>query len=49
MGRFRPAGLGESEKALVGALERASITCGVGVQKGAFDFRRIVHSRHLPR
>ena len=36
MGSFRPAGLDESQKALVGALERASIACGVSVQKGTF-------------
>ena len=36
MGSFRPAGLGESQKALIGALERASIAGGVCVQKGAF-------------
>ena len=46
MGSFCPAGLRESQKALFGALERAPIACGVSVQKGAFDFRGIVH---LPR
>ena len=36
MGSFRPAGLGESQKALFGNLERASIACGVSVEMGAF-------------
>jgi hypothetical protein len=46
MGSFCPAGLGESQKALFWALGRASIACGVSVQKGAFDLHNVVQSAH---